>query len=1231
MNRIYKSLTLVAGFLVLHSCATHKLQYDEEAIVPQLSESEVQHSFYLIGDAGNSPLGSKSEALQDFEKVLKGASENSTALFLGDNIYPKGLPKKGTEGREFAEHQLNVQTDVVKDFAGRTIFIPGNHDWYNEGPKGLERQEEYIEDKLGKNTFLPEDGCPIRKVEINDEVELIIVDTEWYLTKWDKFPTLNDNCEIRTRNRFFLEYESLIKKARGKTTVVALHHPLFSNGPHGGQFSVGQHMTPIPILGTLKNVLRRAGGVSPADIQYNRYDEFRDRIITLSQDNDKIIFVSGHEHSLQYLVESNLPQIISGAGSKTTPTRNVGSGQFSYGSPGYTRLDVFKDGSSHVSFFSTKDDKIVFETEVLPEDLPITPNYQDNFPSEKTASIYTKEETDKGKTFKWLWGERYRKLYSTELTVPVVNLDTLFGGLSPVRKGGGHQSSSLRFTNKEGQEYIMRAMKKDALLYIQAVGFKDQYVKSEFEDTKTEELVLDVFTGDHPYTQFIIGDLADAVGIFHTNPKLYYVPKQNAIGRFNDDFGDALYAIEERTADGHGDKASFGYANEMISTLDMLEKLKKNEDHKIDETTYVRARLFDMLIGDWDRHQDQWRWAIFKEDGVTTYKPVPRDRDQAFSIMNDGFLLGLATKLAAPARVLNSYEEDIKDVRWSNLNPFVLDVAVIQESDKAVWDEQATYVASHITDEVIDAAFEKLPEEVKDENMEDIKRKLKGRRTNLGRISDAYFKVVNKHAVVRGTDKDDWFEIERMPGGQTKVTGYRIKSGEKGPVFHEKIYEAGSTREIWVYGLDDDDYFQVVGEGDHPIKVRMIGGSNNDSYEVLNGKKTHIYDFKSKPNTLITKKGKQHIRDDYENNNYDYRKPKYNVNAVLPIIGVNPDDGLKIGVIAGHTSYGFERNPFTSTNRIAAALYTSTGGFDIQYHGEFAHVVGKWNLAINGILTSPNYSINFFGFGNSTPNPNAEDEDNFNLNYNRVKIGALGGFAGLVWHGENNGNFSIGVNYKSYELEETQGRYINLFSDFIPQEEKNNFLGAEAVYSYTNSDNPAFPTLGMDVELKTGITSNLDNSDTFGYVIPTLGFAYKISPNGQLVFATKSKAHIIFGDDFEFYQAASIGGNDGLRGYRNQRFTGKSSFYQTSDLRFNFKRYKTGLIPVEVGIFGGFDVGRIWVDDSLVVDPAFNRNIWNTSYGGGFFVNGTDLITANIGLFGSDDGMRFYFGFVLGL
>ncbi|MGB5204036.1 MAG: metallophosphoesterase, partial [Eudoraea sp.] len=131
MNSISKSLAPIVSFLVLYSCATHKFQYNEGALIPLQSKSEVQHSFYLIGDAGNSPLGSKSEALQSFEKVLKHASKNSTALFLGDNIYPKGLPEKEAKGREYAEHQLNVQTEVVKNFAGKTIFIPGNHDWYN--------------------------------------------------------------------------------------------------------------------------------------------------------------------------------------------------------------------------------------------------------------------------------------------------------------------------------------------------------------------------------------------------------------------------------------------------------------------------------------------------------------------------------------------------------------------------------------------------------------------------------------------------------------------------------------------------------------------------------------------------------------------------------------------------------------------------------------------------------------------------------------------------------------------------------------------------------------------------------------------------------------------------------------------------------------------------------------------------------------------------------------------
>ena len=952
MKSTPKFKLLVAILLLLgSSCATYKAQFKDPDRQVSMPDKELEHSFYLIGDAGASELGSKSTALTALEKELNTAPEESTVLFLGDNIYQRGLVAEDHPNFELARHQIDAQSSVVKNFKGRSIFIPGNHDWYS-GLDGLKRQERYVEDKLGKDSFLPENGCPLEKIEISDEIVLLIVDPEWYITKWDKHPNINDNCDIRTRERFWEEYGSEIKKARGKTTIVALHHPMYTNGPHGGQYSFRSHMSPLPVLGSLKNLLLKTGGFSPADLMHNRYSEFKQRVVALSQENDKVVFVSGHEHSLQYILQDNLVQIISGSGSKTTATKNVDGGQFSYGTPGFTRLDVYKDGSSYVRFYAAEKNELVYETHVLKEDEDFHPNITKDFPSEKSASIYGKRETEKSNFYKWLWGERYRKLYSTPVVVPTVDLDTLYGGLTPIRKGGGTQSVSLRMENPKGQQYVLRAMRKNAAQFIQAEGFKEQFVRDEFKGTGTEALVLDAFTGSHPYVPFIIGDLSDAVGIFHTNPRLFYVPRQNALGKYVREFGDDLYMIEERTTDGHGDKASFGYADEMISTFDMIDKLHEDEENRIDEVAFVRARLFDMLIGDWDRHDDQWRWAEFKEDGYKIYRPVPRDRDQPFSKMDDGFLLSLGTSLIQPLRILNSYEEEIKDIKYASLSAFPLDVALMQRADKTVWDEQAAYISSKITDEVIDKAFAGLPKEVQDESVEDIKQKLKGRRANLKTISDAYYEVVNKHALIKGTDKDDWFDIERMPDGMTKVTGYRIKDGKKADVIHERVYSREHTKEIWLYAMDDDDYIQVTGKGNKLIRLRLVGGSNNDTYDIQNGRKAHVYDFKGKPNTFITGKGNKHIKNDYETNNYFYEKPKHNANSLVPIIAGNPDDGLLLGLADTYTIMGFDRNPFTAKHRLGGAYYFATNGFQFAYNGEFANAVGRLNLEVDGRFTT---------------------------------------------------------------------------------------------------------------------------------------------------------------------------------------------------------------------------------------------------------------------------------------
>ena len=1224
--KFQKITFLFVVIISLNACATYNSQYKATIKQTAFPDKKIAHSFYLIGDAGNSPIGSSSEALKAFKSELNKASKNSTAIFLGDNIYPKGLPGKNNESRAFAEYQLKAQTSAVKDFKGEAIFIPGNHDWYSNGLKGLKRQEKYIEDALGKNTFLPENGCPIEKVEISDDIVMIIIDSEWYLTNWDKHPTINDDCEIKTRFKFFEELESLIKKARGKTTIIALHHPMFTNGPHGGQYDFVSHLKPIPILGTLKNILRKTSGVSPADLQNKKYNAFKKRVVTLAQENDKALFVSGHEHSLQYLVKDNLPQIISGAGSKSTATRNV-NGEFSTSDSGFTRLDVFKDGSSAVRFYSAQDDKVIFQTEVFSEDkVDNISTYDDSFPDQKTASVYSEKEIVKSGFYKYIWGERYRTYYGAKVIVPTVNLDTLFGGLTPTRKGGGHQSKSLQFINKDGKRYVMRAIRKSATVYLQAMAFKDQYIEGQFDGTATESLLQDFYTGSHPYAPFVTGDLSDAVNLYHTNPVLYFVPKQHALSSFNQDFGDELYMIEEHVSDGHGNLNSFGNSNKIESTNDLMKKLRKDEKYVVDDEMFLRARLFDMAIGDWDRHVDQWRWAEFKESGKVVYRPIPRDRDQAFSIMGDGALMNLATRIVPPLKLMEGFNDDIRNVKGFNFSPFSLDMMLLNETTKQQWEEQVAFIQKNLTDAIIDNAFKNFPDEVQDQTVQEIKRVLKARLKNLPEIANIYYKSLNKTPLVKGTDKDDLFEIERMPNGNTKLSAYRIKNGKKGTVLHQKKYNKEDTKEIWVYGLDDDDVFNVIGEGDNLIKLRLVGGQNNDTYTIENGKKVKMYDYKSKKNEFTTNKGSKNLTDDYETNIYDYAKPKNSTNQFTPLLGANPDDGFKMGFTNVLTNYGFERNPFSSQHTFSGAYYFATSGFDFEYNGEFANVIGSWNLGLNAKYTSPNYAINFFGFGNSTPNLNSDDEDNFDLDYNRVKLSTLKFAPSLNWRGELGAHFKLGLSYESIEVEKTSDRYINTFYVANGEENQEDFVGVEAMYSYQNKDSEAFPTLGMQTSLKFGYTSNLEESKGFAYFIPELGFDYKLVPSGQLVFATHAKAHLIFGDDFEFYQGANLGANNGLRGYRNERFSGKNSFYQNTDLRLNLRTVKTGLLPLNIGVYAGFDYGRIWIDDELVLNSnSFNSSMWNSSIGGGVFANAADILTLNLSAFNSDDGLRLAF------
>ncbi len=1243
MKKIY-SILLV---LIVSSCATsYEPRYREPFDTATISiPKNIDKTFYLIGDAGYAKEGQSTDALIALETYLESHKEKGNyAIFLGDNIYPAGMPEEGHTDRAISEHRLNVQIDAVKNFDGQTFFIPGNHDWYNQGLAGLEREEKYFEKRLDdKKIFKPSKGCALEIMEISDSIQLMILDSQWFLEDWDKHPTINDNCpQMKSREALFMEIEGVFKKNQHKTILFALHHPLYTNGVHGGKFAPVKHIYPVqkkiplPGLASLASLIRTSGGVSSQDNMNKQYKLLVNRLETMAKRAERVIFVSGHEHSLQYIEHEGIKQIVSGSGAKNSYATLRNDGFFAYGGQGFVRLDLLKDGASVVTYFGSKEGKPqpLFQKTVYNAPKPFDYSSLKEITDTTTvmASIYKDEGTKRTDFYESVWGDHYRELYGTKIKAKVVKLDTLYGGLEVVRRGGGHQTKSLRLRDSLGKEYNMRALKKDGVQFLQTVLFKENYVEESLENTISEDILKDFYTAAHPYAFLAIPDLADAVEVYHTNPAIFYVPKQQMLGEENNEYGNELYMIEERPEEHHKALVSFGTPDDIESTANLFERLRRDEKYKVDEIAYVRARLFDMLIGDWDRHEDQWRWAEFEqEDGTHLFKPIPRDRDQAFSNFDGAFLGGLRG-LTGFANQFQVYDEKLEDVKWMNMSAIQLDRRLLNNTAGATWNAQATFIKENLTDSVIATAFKKLSREVKDESWKTLQEKLKGRRDNLVQIAERYFKYLTKLTVITGTDKDDYFLIERQPKGTTKVTISRIKDGEPDTIVSERVYQQEDTKELWIYGLDDDDVFKVVGKPQDPIRIRIIGGQNNDVYEISSGRKVSVYDFKSKPNTIKKKSGARfRFKDDYDINHYSKKQKIFGSNVLFPALGFNPDDGISLGITNTYTYNGFYRNPFSQQHQLRLGYYFATKSFNVGYKGEFAGLFGDYNLLVEGAFTNPNFSVMFFGFGNESVNL----DDELGFDFNRVRMSRLELGLGVEKSGRFGSYFSYKIQLDGIQVEKSEDRFIAQTSEIPDNSAIFNrlwFAGLDATYRYESYDVAANPTRGMRFVLNGGSTTNLENTDrTFGYVISELGFYNALTRNRKWVLKTAAQSQFNIGRKYEFYQAATIGGasqfqNNGLlRGYRAQRFSGQTSLAGSADLRYSFEQFKTRILPLQIGIFAGGDLGRVWLAGS----PDSNR--WHSDIGGGFWMNSTDAVTATFNLFAGDDGARFSFAFLFKL
>lgn len=329
---------------------------------------------------------------------------------------------------------------------------------------------------------------------------------------------------------------------------------------------------------------------------------------------------------------------------------------------------------------------------------------------------------------RFVQGEQYRDAWETPVKVPIIFLDTLLGGLSIVKEGGGMQTHSLKVADTSGIQYSFRSVTKDPSKLVPDIA----------NTLGLENIVIDGVSAQHPYAALVVAKLADAADVKHTHPKLYFLPKQRILEKYNDKYGNRLYLFEYETK---GEVNWTGYKNvsKLLSTEE-LQKYKQEGKHiEIDTVELVRTRLFDLIIGDWDRHAKQWGWAVEEFNQTLIAHPIAGDRDNAF-FKKDGVLPNLISN-AVLLPEIQSLKRTIGHMPGL-VRPF--DEYFLKTVPLEVFIDQAHYLQKHLTDSKIEAAFKIWPKDILALDGDDIKEKIISRRNEIEAYAKEFRQILEE-------------------------------------------------------------------------------------------------------------------------------------------------------------------------------------------------------------------------------------------------------------------------------------------------------------------------------------------------------------------------------------------------------------------------------------------------------------------------------------------------------
>lgn len=1156
------------------------------------------HRIWLL--ANTADIKKDTTFFKDFRMALQASEEPVEVLINGDLI------RKCTGEDEVPKLPVDQLLKSVAGLAHVSMTIlPGDRDWNNSRKGGLDcvkGLEDLVKSYELENVKWPiENGCPgPEKIDISPDILLVTINTQWWNHPHRKPIPADAACDVVATYDIMEELEDAISENQDRNVLIAGHFPPFSLGRYGGRFPLLDHFLP-PFIGSINVAFRQHVGTA-RDITNPKFRDMAARLRTLGKEYDGMVFIGGQERNQQIIFYEGNYLINSGAPEKTAyVAKSKRLALLAKSKAGFMEMVYYRNGAVQYQFrqrsddgFQIADQDILFQSPCQDElvvGLPVNKAKAPCWTEHQEADAPLTEAELQNKTvvpgsqykaskFKQVFfGKHYRETWTTPIEVPTLNLDTAFGGLTIQEKGGGRQTKSLKLESPEGKQLVFRSVDKDptgALNY-------------PLRNTIIAAVTRDQTSTEHPYGAIVVAPMLEELGILHATPKLYVMPDVERLGPFRPEFGGMLGMLEERPSGVDKDELPFAQADEIYKSFKLFEELYEQKDVWLDDQEFARARLFDILVGDWSKHEDNWKWAGFQKGKDLMVRPIPRDRDHVFSKI-DGFFPWLADREWAIPN-LETFDYKVKSIRSLTFQARHMDRLLANELSREDWLEAARFIQSRLTDSIIDQSVGQMPLEAYVISGNEIAEKLKTRIKDLDRYAMRFYELLCKEVEIIGTNKEERFEVLRNEDGTTEVKIFEDRDDPETPYYYRKFYP-NETKEIRLFGLHDRDDFVVEGNAQKAIKLLIIGGPGEDnildrSNVRKGGRRTIVYEKSDDATIELGEEGRR--IDTWNEALYHYDRTAFAYNDYLPLayITFNTFNGITLKGGVTFTRHNYHKQDYSAKHDLGIEGST-IGNFGFEYEGKYRHVLHKWDLVTQALIARPANFNFFFGEGNGT----TINEDLFDQDYYLIRQNAIHGKIGLSRDFWVHSSASVIAGYENNDVPTKANTILQPDTSLFGVEQLDIF-NLVAQVEVDLRDHQVFPTKGLrfSASHEMGTTSGNDFGITDAFLEYYLSPAYY-----PLTLGLKVGYSTTFGQ-VPFFKKPQLGQNNGLRGFQRNRFTGDSRLYFNSELGVPVATINTPVLPFRLGLRAFYDVGRVYQKDNEQESKE-----WHRAYGGGFYL-----------------------------